>query len=73
MAAPENALDGSVMIPAEQVSDMVRRATLLPSAYFITVGKAKIDQQTGNMTCKYTASTVAVPPPPSDTKNGGGK
>jgi hypothetical protein len=64
MAKPESDLAGEVVIPAEDVSLMVRKATQLPSTYFVTVGKAKVEND-GSMKCKYTASTMGAPPPPS--------
>ena len=65
MAKTESALSGAVIIPADQVSDLVRRATLLPTAYFVSVGKAKILTD-GALECKYSASTEGVPPEPGE-------
>jgi len=60
MAKTESGLEGEVTIPPEQVSELVRKATLLPPAYFVTVGKAKI-QPDGSLVCKYAASTEGAP------------
>jgi hypothetical protein len=57
-------LEGEVLVPPEQIAELVRRATLLPPAYFVTVGKSKILAD-GALQCKFTASTDGPPPEPS--------
>ena len=66
MAKPKNDLAGSVVIPAADINLLVIGAIGLPDDFFITLGKAKLDSQTGDLSCDYTASTEAAPPPPPE-------
>jgi hypothetical protein len=68
MAKTESALEGEIVVPADQVADLVRKATQLPPTYFVSVGKAKI-QADGSLRCKYSASTAGAPPDPIDPES----
>jgi hypothetical protein len=64
MAKTTSVLAGDVVVPAEQVNELVRIATGLPTTFFVSVGKAKVENN-GNLICKFTASTESAPPPPA--------
>jgi hypothetical protein len=64
MSKPVSALEGTVTIPPEAVNELVRVTTGLPPSFFVTVGRAKVEQD-GGLTCKFTASTEGAPPPPA--------
>jgi hypothetical protein len=64
MAKATSGGSGTVVIPASEVSDLVRKATGLPTTFFVTVDKAKMNAD-GSMQANYTFDTSQTPPPPA--------
>lgn len=64
MAKPNSGGSGSATVPASDVESMLRQATGLPSTFFITMTKAKV-QADGSLQANYTFSTEGAPPPPA--------
>lgn len=64
MAKPKTGGAGNAIIPAQDVQNLLREATGLPVSFFVTMEKAKV-QQDGSIEAKYTYSTEGPPPAPT--------
>jgi len=54
---------GTALIPANEVTEIVRKAIGLPSTFFLTIAKSKINTD-GSLQTNYTFDSASQPPPP---------
>jgi hypothetical protein len=55
---------GTAIIPASEVLDLIRKASGLPSTFFVSIAKAKINAD-GSLQANYTFDSSQAPPPPA--------
>lgn len=65
MAKPTSDGDGQVIIPVEDVNNMIIKAAGLGTGFFVSVGKVKVLSD-GSLQGNYNFSNASPPAPPAD-------
>jgi len=55
---------GTVVIPAAQLTSFIQQQVGLPTTFFLTIAQAKVNAD-GTLSAKYNFSNQSTPPPPT--------
>ena len=61
----QKSCSGTVIVSAATINKLVIEALGFPTGWFVTLGKAKLNNQTGDLECGFNASTVETPSAPN--------
>ena len=67
MATAVSSGQGTAIIPATEVLDLIRKASGLPSTFFVSIAKSKINAD-GSLQANYTFDSSQAPTPPTQAE-----